>query len=166
MVPYSSRWPEEFGKIRDVLARSLGNRILGIEHVGSTAVPGLWAKPILDIDIIIETYDRFGPAAECLATLGYVHEGNLGIIGREAFAYHDLPQFMPHHLYVCPENSAELRRHLVFRNHLRTHPDDAERYSAAKREAARRYPDDIDGYLAEKGICIAEIYRTCGLNDG
>ena len=85
----SSLWAEEFEKIRDVLVSTLGNRIVGIEHVGSTAVPGLWAKPILDIDSIIKTDDRFGPVAERLTTLGYVHEG----IGREAFAYRDLPQF-------------------------------------------------------------------------
>lgn len=70
---------------------------------------------------------------------------------------------MKHHLYVCPQNSAELRRHIVFRDYLRKHPKDREAYSQTKERAALHYPKDIDAYIAEKSPCIEAVYRKCSL---
>ena len=72
---------------------------------------------------------------------------------------------MTHHLYVCPQDSGELHRHVTFRNFLRNHPDAVKQYSAVKETAARLFPDDIDRYMAYKAPCIQALYAQCGLTD-
>lgn len=165
VVPYNSEWKHEFEKIKLYLEKTLKDSIIAIEHVGSTSVEGLSAKPIIDIDVIIKNYDNFGDVKSRLETLGYYHEGNLGIKDREAFAYDEKQkdEFMTHHLYVCPQNSNELKRHIAFRNYLRTHEEDVKKYSEIKLKAARMYPTDIDSYIETKSPCINEIYRKIGL---
>lgn len=163
VVPYNEKWPEGFEKIRSVISKSLGDLALSIEHVGSTSVYGLWAKPIIDLDVVISDYSVLPQVIEKLKEIGYEYEGNLGIEGREAFSYEGEPELMLHHLYVCPKDSPELKRHITFRDYLRTHPDVAEEYSRVKREGARLYPDDIDSYIEYKGHVIEKIYRSCGL---
>ena len=163
VVPYDKRWPAEFERIRLELALALGEMVIGIEHVGSTSVEGLWAKPVIDIDVIIEDYKCFPDIVGRLYAIGYQHEGNLGIAGREAFRYHDQPGFMKHHLYACPADSLELKRHLAFRDFLRAHPADAETYGAIKRQGAGLFPNDIDQYILYKGAFIEKIYQECGL---
>lgn len=163
VMPYDSRWATDFEAIRKELAQALGNLALGIHHVGSTSVPGLAAKPIIDVDVEIADYGAFPAAVSRLAAAGYCHEGDLGIPGREAFCYEGKNHLRKHHLYVCPSDSAELHRHLTFRNHLRNHPEAAAAYGAVKEEAARQYPDSIDDYMHCKSEIIDRIYRECGL---
>ena len=163
VLPYDEAWKSAFEAIRRELEDAIGGQIVGIEHVGSTSVEGMSAKPCIDIDVVIEDYGAFDAVVRGLAAIGYVHEGDLGIKEREAFDYADKPHLMKHHLYVCPKASAELRRHTTFRDYLRSHPDAVKAYSAVKMEAAARYPNDIDGYIAHKSPCIAELYRACGL---
>ena len=163
VVPYDEAWTSAFDDIRCELERGLGALALSIEHVGSTSIEGLSAKPCIDIDVVIEDYGVFSEAIAALEGIGYIHEGNLGIKDREAFKYSDKPHLMKHHLYVCPKESLELKRHLTFRDYLRTHPEAARKYGEVKTEAAQLYPDDIDKYIEHKSHCIAEIYRECGL---
>ena len=167
VVPYDPRWTEEFLKIRGELDAALA--VLSpavpyrIEHVGSTSVPGLSAKPVIDLDLAIPSMGDFEAVKGALEAAGYRHEGDLGIPAREAFGYADKPGLMRHHLYVCPENSPELNRHLTFRDRLRAHPAEAEEYGRIKTEAAARHPGDMDAYIAEKSPFIEKIYRRCGL---
>ncbi|HOE35210.1 MAG: GrpB family protein [Chloroflexi bacterium] len=163
VVPWQPEWLARFEEIRASLLPALDGLISGIEHVGSTAVPGLAAKPIIDIDIIIPDASMFPQVRDALASLGYRHEGDLGIPGREAFKFDSKPDLMAHHLYVCARDSAELRRHLALRNYLRANPRDRDRYAQVKQTAAARHPTDIDAYLAEKTEIIREIYAKCGL---
>ena len=121
------------------------------------------AKPCIDIDVVIEDYSKFDAVIRGLAEIGYIHEGDLGIKDREAFAYRDKPHLQTHHLYVCPKDSAELHRHVTFRDFLKGHADAVKQYSAVKETAARLYPNDIDGYIAYKSPCIEELYARCGL---
>jgi len=164
VVPYDDRWPRAFLEIRAELAIALGSAVLAIEHVGSTAVPGLSAKPVIDIDIVIASLADFPEVRTRLEGIGYRHEGNLGIAGREAFKYEEKRHLMKHHLYVCTADAAELKRHLAFRDHLRTHPEDRDAYGDVKRIAALHHPDDIDGYMAEKADIIAAILRRIKLS--
>lgn len=99
VLPYDSNWRNEFEKIKLYLERTLGNTILGIEHVGSTSIEGLAAKPIIDLDVIIESYNNFEEVKSRLEVLGYSYEGDLGIKNRQAFAYNEKQktQFMTHH---------------------------------------------------------------------
>lgn len=159
VLPYDPAWQKAFQDIQTYLNQALGDIIIEIEHVGSTSVIGLAAKPIIDIDIVIDGYHVFDEVRRELESLGYRHEGDLGIKDREAFKYDNLPDFMKHHLYVCPKDSIELKRHLLFRNHLRKNQEDRDRYSEIKLKAAKNHPLDIDGYIEEKSPFIGAIYQ-------
>lgn len=165
VLPYDPKWKDAFEKIKIELTDALGDEILGIEHVGSTAVAGLYAKPCIDIDVIIENTQKLDVVIAKLAAIGYVHEGDLGIKGREAFCYTDKPHLQTHHLYVLAADCPELHRHLTFRNYLRNHPEARQAYSQVKQEAAASFPDDIDQYIAYKSTCIDTIYQLCGLKN-
>ncbi len=163
VVPYSEQWKKDFEIIKQYLLPAVEDIIIGIEHIGSTSVEGLSAKPIIDIDIVIKDYSVFDTVVEKLASLGYIHEGNLGIKDREAFDYKDNADLPKHHLYVCPEFSAELHRHITFRDYLRNHTESVLKYSKVKEEGARLFPDSIDDYISYKASCIEEIYKNCKL---
>lgn len=163
VLPYDKAWKAAFEEIKKEIVCAIGDLIIGIEHVGSTSVEGMSAKPCIDIDVVIEDYSKFDAVVRGLAEIGYIHEGDLGIKDREAFAYRDKPHLQTHHLYVCPKDSAELHRHVTFRDFLKSHADAVEQYSAVKKTAARLYPNDIDGYIAYKSSCIEELYARCGL---
>lgn len=163
VLPYDEGWKKAFEAISKELEDAIGDLIIGIEHVGSTSVEGLSAKPCIDIDVVIPDYTVFHAVVSGLAVIGYTHEGDLGIQDREAFRYTNKPHLMKHHLYVCPRDSEELRRHITFRDFLRSNPDAAKQYGAVKEAAAQQFPEDIDGYIAYKSPCIEELYAQCGL---
>ncbi|MBO4477348.1 MAG: GrpB family protein [Lachnospiraceae bacterium] len=160
---YDAAWAQDFRQIEQELKEALGDLALRIEHVGSTSVKGLSAKPIIDLDIVIPDYSRFDAVVAALETIGYNHEGDLGIPGREAFKYSGKEHLRRHHLYVCTETSEELKRHLAFRDYLRSHPEAVREYSRVKEEGAALYPEDIDKYIEYKSPCIEKIYRELGL---
>ena len=163
VLPYDRSWKSAFEEIKKEIEHAVGDLIVGVEHVGSTSVEGMSAKPCIDIDVIIKDYSMFDPVVEQLETIGYIHEGDLGIRGREAFKYSDKPHLMTHHLYVCPQDSEELHRHITFRDFLRSHPEAVKKYSMAKETAAQLFPNDIDKYMEYKSPCIEELYTLCGL---
>ncbi len=163
VVPYDEAWKTDSEEIKKEIEGAVGELILGIEHVGSTSVEGLSAKPCIDIDVVIKDYGVFDAVAQRLEAIGYVHEGDLGIKDREAFKYTDKPHLQKHHLYVCPQQSEELHRHIAFRDFLRGNPKAVEKYSRVKEKAAALFPDDIDRYIAYKSTCIEELYEMCGL---
>ena len=163
VLPYDSAWKSDFEKIKAEIADAIGDLIIGIEHIGSTSVEGMSAKPCIDIDVIIKDISVLDAVIRRLATIGYIHEGDLGIKDREAFRYENKPHLRTHHLYVCPEYSKELHRHTVFRNYLRSNAEAVKKYSAVKETAARLFPNDIDAYIRYKSPCIEELYELCGL---
>ena len=165
VVPYNEQWKTDFEIIRKYLLTAVKDTAIGIEHIGSTSIEGLSAKPIIDIDIVIKDYSVFDKVVERLATLGYIHEGDLGIKDREAFDYSGSTALPEHHLYICPEFSAELRRHIAFRDYLRNHPEAVTRYSRIKEQGARNFPDSIDDYIKYKAPCIEDIYRNMQLEE-
>lgn len=163
VLPYDEAWATEFEIIRAELESALRDSILGIEHVGSTSVKGLSAKPCIDVDVVIKDRSVLEAVINKLGAIGYIHEGDLGIRGREAFKYSDKPHLMAHHLYVCPKDSEELHRHITFRDFLRQNPGAVKKYSRVKETAAKLFPNDIDKYMEYKSPCIEELYRQCGL---
>jgi GrpB-like predicted nucleotidyltransferase (UPF0157 family) len=155
VLEYNPHWPELFQSLRKRIADALGEMAAAIEHVGSTAVPGLAAKPIIDIDVLLVSETMLAAAIDRLARLGYIHRGNLGIPEREAFfAPANDP---PHHLYVCPPCSAEFRSHMAFRDYLRAHPKDAKVYGDLKIALAERFREDRSAYITAKGEFVAEL---------
>lgn len=163
VVAYDEAWKSAFEKIRSEIENAIGDLIVGVEHVGSTSVKGMSAKPCIDIDVVIKDYSVFDEIVSKLGAIGYIHEGDLGIKDREAFKYTDKPHLMTHHLYVCVQRSEELNRHIVFRDFLRSNTEALKRYSLVKEKAAELFPNDIDKYIEYKSPCIEELYMMCGL---
>jgi len=161
--PYNKEWKSDFIAIRDELDAVLKDIVLKIEHVGSTSVEVLSAKPVIDIDVVIKDTTVLPDVISALQTIGYFHEGDLGIPGREAFKYEGKEHLRKHHLYVCSQDSEELKRHITFRDYLRSNPDAVEEYSKIKEEAANLYPWDIDKYIEHKSPVIEMIYKRIGL---
>ena len=161
--PYDEAWKKDFAAIRDELEAVLNGLVLRIEHVGSTSVEGLSAKPVIDIDVVIGDRSILPEVISALESIGYSHEGDLGIPGREAFKYEGKDHLKKHHLYVCAQDAEELKRHIAFRDYLRSDPDAVAEYSRIKEEGARLYPDDIDKYIEHKSPFIESVYKQIGL---
>jgi len=155
VVEYDPSWPELFQSLRKRISAALGSLATVIEHVGSTAVPGLAAKPIIDIDVLLASAHLLPLAIEHLASLGYVHQGNLGIPEREAFLAP--ASDAPHRLYVCPPCSHEFRKPVAFRDYLRSHPNEAQRYGELKRTLAIEFRENRAAYVAGKTDFVEEI---------
>ncbi len=142
-------WPALFAAVRAPVAATLSDLAVAIGHVGSTAVPGLAVKPIIDLDVAIRSAADLPEAIARLAPLGYTYEGDKGIPGRAAFAWP--PQAARHHLYVCTPGAAAYREHLLFRDYLRAHPDAVAAYATLKRQLAARYRGQRAAYTEAKG---------------
>ena len=163
---YDESWKTDFIAIRDELDAALKDLALRIEHVGSTSVEGLAAKPIIDIDVVISDRSVLPEVVSALGRIGYTHEGDLGIPGREAFKYEGKDHLKKHHLYVCAQDSEELKRHLAFRDYLRNHPEAVAEYGSIKEEGAALYPYDIDRYIEHKSPFIENVYKQLELSNG
>jgi GrpB-like predicted nucleotidyltransferase (UPF0157 family) len=155
ILEYDPEWPRVFQCLQCRITDSLGDMAAAIEHIGSTSVPGLAAKPIVDIDVLL-THEAMLPVAiDRLVSVGYIHRGNLGAPGREAFRTPaDDP---PHHIYLCTPGSAEFRRHTAFRDYLRAHPAEAKLYGDLKITLAERFRDDRAAYNAAKTEFVLEL---------
>ena len=164
---YDPNWPTQFAQIESGLATSLGSLGARMEHVGSTSIPGLRAKPILDIDIVVERVAGMKSVIEALEAFGYEHQGDLGVPGREAFrcksgdAAKDLPckTWPAHHLYACVNGSHELRRHLAFRDYLRNNQVALDQYADLKTRLAAQFPWDRTRYSNAKEPFVVGVLR-------
>jgi GrpB-like predicted nucleotidyltransferase (UPF0157 family) len=154
IVEYDPAWPSRFASLAAAVTAALGPVLVRVEHVGSTAVPGLPAKPIIDLDAVVRTAD-VPEAIGRLAAVGYVHLGERGVAGREAFA--TPAGAAPHHLYVCPIGSPSLAEHLRFRDALRADGRLAAEYGRLKRHLAARFARDREGYCEAKTGFIRAI---------
>lgn len=162
VMDYLAEWPEVFASIRARVWPILRDFAIGIEHVGSTAVPGLAAKPIIDIDVIVASRREIPLAVTRLGRRGYRHLGDLGIEDRDGFRP---PSDAPaHHLYVCPVGSLALRNHIAVRDYLHAHPSDAAAYTDLKKKLAREYARDRDAYGMGKTEFILSILSKCGFS--
>ncbi|HEU4740815.1 MAG TPA: GrpB family protein [Meiothermus sp.] len=164
VVDYDPIWPQIFEELKARIWPLVQDFALALEHVGSTAVPGLAAKPIIDLDVVIPSEAEIPLAVERLAKLGYAHLGNLGIEGREAFKRP--PDRPAHNLYVCVRGSTGLQNHLALRDYLRANPEAARAYGELKKRLAEEYPYDIGSYVANKTEFIVDILGRMGLKAG
>jgi GrpB-like predicted nucleotidyltransferase (UPF0157 family) len=161
VVAYDPTWPTSFDVLRQHIWPAVADVAIAIEHVGSTSVPGLAAKPIIDIDVVVVP-DAMALAIKRLATIGYEHQGDLGIEGREAFRSPAQPP--RHHLYCCVVGGLALRNHLALRTYLRAHPEAAARYSEMKLRLAADHAGDMDAYTANKTAMILELLANAGVD--
>ncbi len=153
LVEYSAAWPVEFSLERDALADALGETALVIEHIGSTAVPGLVAKPTIDIAVGVRAIDELVRSREALERLGY--EWRTGFHDDHRFLRKIVGDERTHHLHVIVYPSREFDDWIAFRDHLRAHPEAARAYADAKQTLAKRFHDDRGGY----GEAKTEIVR-------
>ena len=154
---YNPNWAKDFEKIKEILNLSVNNYILDIQHVGSTAVPNLAAKPIIDIDIIYGKGDDFDNIKTELEKLGYDHNGNQGIEGREVFKRNgkivdEVLDKITHHLYVCKAGCVELQRHILFRDYLRKDELTRKFYAKLKYEIAEETQHNKSKYADLKQL--------------
>lgn len=170
---YRAEWPKTFDELRQIIWPIVNDVAASIEHVGSTSVPGLAAKPIIDIDIVVESLSLVPEVIRRLRELGYEHRGDLGVPGREAFRR---PSGSPkHNLYVCIASSVAFRNHVMLRDYLRSNPAARDEYGQLKMRLAEEYAGNIDGYceaktsfiisiLAQQGLSQSEIAEATGAN--
>ncbi|HTB86732.1 MAG TPA: GrpB family protein [Steroidobacteraceae bacterium] len=155
---YDPSWPHAFANLAAKIRTAMGSLILSVEHIGSTAVPGLAAKPIIDLDVVLASVADLAEAIDRLSAIGYSHEGDLGVPGRHAF--HSPPGEALHHLYVLAAGADELRRHLAFRDALRESELLRCHYSALKRCLAETFKGDRSSYTRAKSVFIASVIGT------
>lgn len=160
VVDYDPQWPAAFATIRMSLHLALAEvPIVAIEHVGSTSVPGLAAKPIIDIDVIVDQ-SNVGGAIDALESIGYASLGDLGVPGRYAL---QAPQgAIRQNTYVTVHGCLSLRNHLGLRDVLRSDPELRDEYSSVKRRLVTE-TDDIDVYIDGKTDIIQRILDRAGL---
>lgn len=159
VVEYDPRWPELYEALHSSVWPAVWDIALSIEHVGSTSVPGLAAKPVIDMDVVVPSAHVATGIAR-LARLGYVHRGDLGVPQREAFV---CPEGMPaHHLYLCPAESPALANHLAIRDYLRANPAAARNYGMLKQRLAVTFARDMAGYVHAKTSFLIAILREVG----
>ncbi len=155
---YQENWVEHFNQLKKIIHQALLPLNISIEHIGSTSVPGLAAKPIIDIDIVFDTDISFDEINIKLEKLGYYHNGNQGIADRDVFKRnnkgpkHAVLDGIVHHLYVCPTHSVELQKHLVFRNYLIANSEATMHYQQLKYAIAEAANHDRKVYAQLKEI--------------
>ncbi len=157
VVDYDPQWPESFERARSYLWPAVENIALGIDHVGSTSVPRLAAKPIIDMDVVVADESQVPLIIDVLALLGYEWEGDGGVAGRQAFDTSQHPELPPHHLYLVVENNKAHLDHLLLRDSLRADPEERHRYAELKRANVDLAQGDTDVYTAAKAHFVADI---------
>jgi GrpB-like predicted nucleotidyltransferase (UPF0157 family) len=164
VAEYDPGWAKQFETLRSRIAPALGPLAAAIEHVGSTAVAGLAAKPIIDIDVVLRWRDDLGAAIKKLAPLGYLHRGELGSPGRESLRA-PLDDGPPH-LYLCLPQHREFDRHVAFRDYLRAHPDAVVVYARLKRQLAAKHQTNRDAYTQAKSEFVKLILERANFDRG
>jgi GrpB-like predicted nucleotidyltransferase (UPF0157 family) len=156
IVEYDPTWPVRADEEMRRLERALGSVAVRVEHIGSTAVPGLAAKPILDLQVSVASLEPRARYVEPLERLGYLFAPNPDSPDRHFFGK---PPERPrsHHVHVCEAGGEPERRHLAVRDFLRAHDDEAARYAALKREIAERAPQDRLAYMAGKERYVRDL---------
>lgn len=162
VVPYHSQWPEMFASEAELIKQALGKNCLAIHHIGSTSVPGLSAKPIIDILPVVRSIQEVDKAAKAMESLGYEAKGEYGIAFRRYF--HKGKNARTHNVHIYQEGDPEISRYLKFRDWMRSHPDDAENYAKLKEGLAVKFPNDILQYCNGKDAFVASIDEKDGFD--
>jgi GrpB-like predicted nucleotidyltransferase (UPF0157 family) len=156
IVPYDPAWPAGFEQEATILHRALARWLAGpIEHIGSTAVPGLAAKPVIDIMAGVESLEQSRPAIAAATTLGYCYWPYQA--DREHWFCKPSAAFRTHHLHMVPMSSPQWLRSIAFRDYLRAHPQVADEYAALKARLAQEHRLDREAYTAAKRPFIDRV---------
>jgi GrpB-like predicted nucleotidyltransferase (UPF0157 family) len=156
VASYSVEWQRLFAEEKSRLLAAVGGYVLDIQHVGSTSVPGLAAKPIIDIGIAVRSYEEASVCVEPIVQLGYAYRGENGIPRRR---YFERGSPRSHHLHINEVDSRAWANQILFRDYLIQHPEIAREYAAIKMALALENPSDRDAYLVAKAPFIERVLR-------
>ena len=156
LSPYREEWETLFDSEKKILLSAIGNHIIDIQHVGSTSIPGIPAKPILDLGIAVDEFENARTCIEPLTDIGYSFRGEHGILQRHYFTRGDPTT---HHIHMVEESSDEWTKLIRFRDLLRADPKMAEDYSNLKRDLWERLPGDRKAYQAAKAAFICDVLK-------
>jgi GrpB-like predicted nucleotidyltransferase (UPF0157 family) len=159
VVPYNGEWVSLFRQEAELLRPVFGDELVDIHHIGSTSVPRLAAKPIIDILPVVRHIERVDDRNDAMQALGYEPMGELGIPGRRYFRKGGDDRTHQVHAFQV-DDLHNIERHLVFRDYLRAHPDVAAQYAALKIELSQRFPEDILGYSDGKDAFVKATERA------
>jgi len=159
-------WPQQFRVISSYLQPFLQHAVLRIEHVGSTSVPGLAAKPIIDIDVVVESEQMIQPTIALIESAGYTWVGDLDVTGREAFDAPPDSPFVRHHLYLVVENNRAHSDHWLLREALSGDPEARDAYADVKRANVETSRGDMNRYVALKASFVANVLAQARLERG
>ena len=171
--PYDPHWKTEFEQLKQVFSNELIGFEIDIQHVGSTAIPGLCAKPVLDVDIILHNKSMLEQVTVILERIGYVSKGEQGIEGRFAFRQRAVftpitstqQQWQAHHLYVCFADSLALKNHLLFRDALLQNNQLVEQYSELKLALLNEHGITREEYTKRKTAFILSVLSRAGFSE-
>jgi GrpB-like predicted nucleotidyltransferase (UPF0157 family) len=150
VVPHNPNWRGEFEQESQQVAAALGDNVVAVHHIGSTSIPVIYAKPIIDLLVEVREIAKVDERNPAMQALGYEAMGELGIPGRRFFRKDNAAGIRTHHIHTFEVNSAQVLRHLTFRNYMRVHAEDAQQYSSLKQKLAQQYLNDIEAYMDGK----------------
>ncbi|WEB58548.1 GrpB family protein [Enterococcus faecalis] len=158
VTEYQPAWVEQFEEEAKALKQILKENCLKIEHIGSTSVPNLAAKPIIDFLVIVEEIEKVDLLQGEFERIGYEYMGEFGLSGRRYLRKRPIKR--THHVHIYQfDNTQEILRHLAFRNYLRENPAIATTYGTLKKQLAEAHPDSIDKYMDGKDAFIKKIEK-------
>lgn len=157
VVPYDPRWPLDFERAAGEVMAALRPYLLAIHHIGSTSIPGIDAKPVIDILAVVVDLRAVDEQTDAMRALGYQVMGEFGIAGRRYFRRDDSTGRRTHQIHAFAEGSPHVKRHVAFRDFIRAHPNVAAEYGELKRRLAEAHPHDMDAYMDGKDGFIKEI---------
>ena len=157
IVGYSPSWADEFARESSRIAEALGDVLIDLHHIGSTAIPGCDAKPIIDMLAVVTNLADLDARADALKTVGYEAMGEFGIPGRRYFRKGSAFEDRTHQIHAFADGSPEIARHLAFRDYLRARPDAVREYVTLKRRLASEHPADVEAYTDGKTAFIQAI---------
>lgn len=157
VVPHDPKWHQAFEEESKRVAIALGETVVATHHIGSTAIPTIYAKPIIDMLVEVRDISEVDRQNSAMQALGYESMGEFGIPGRRFFRKGNEAGIRTHHVHTFEVDSAQVKRHLAFRDYMRVHAEDAQQYSELKQELAKKNPDSIEGYMDGKDEFIKEM---------
>jgi len=155
VTPYNEQWVRMYQEEAEKLCRIFGRQLVAIHHIGSTSVPGLDAKPIIDIMPVVHDISLVHEYNQLMRDIGYEPKGENGIPGRRYFQKGG--DNRTHHVHVFQVGSPHIERHLAFRDYLRTHPNVAREYGDLKRKLAQEFLNHIESYIQGKESLVKAI---------
>lgn len=157
VVPHEDQWHDVFGRERHSILDHSAELVIDVQHVGSTAVPGLDAKPIIDIAVGVDTPRAVAALSRILTGIGWIYRGDKGQDGGHLFVKEAAPDFRTHHLHVVVIDDGRWKDYLAFRDILRRSERVRNEYAALKRELEKMYRDDRGSYTSRKSEFVSAV---------